>query len=231
MAARGGQQKIPRPESFRIGGPPAWGNLPPEERRPSLAEVRARLLRSPPGAAPTSLVSDSVAAAVLVPLLEVKGETHVLFIKRPETMSTHQGEIAFPGGKLDPAVDVDVRAAALREAREEIGLDPAAVEIVARLEGVATAASRFRISPFVGFLDRPPEIAINPAEVVKVLQVPLSELMEASLYREERWDSFRPDMSVFFFELADETVWGATARILTDLLTRLVNPSPSIPEP
>jgi 8-oxo-dGTP pyrophosphatase MutT (NUDIX family) len=231
MGGRGGQQKIPRPESFRLGGPPPWARLAREERRLSLAEVRARLLRSPPGAAPTSLVSDSVAAAVLVPLLEVNGETHVLFIKRPETMSTHRGEIAFPGGKLDPAVDIDVRAAALREAREEIGLDPASVEIVARLEGVATAASRFTISPFVGFLDRPPEIVINPAEVVKVLQVALSELMDTSLYREERWDSFRPDMSVFFFELADETVWGATARILTDLLTRLVNPSPLTPEP
>ena len=231
MTARGGSQRIPRPESFRIGGPPAWQHLDPGERRLSLDDVRRRLLRSPPGAAPTSLVADSVAAAVLVPLLEVDGETHVLFIKRPETMSTHQGEIAFPGGKIDPAVDADVRAAALREAREEIGLDPAAVEIVARLTGVATAASRFTISPFVGFLDRPPELVPNPAEVVRVLQVPLSELMDASLYREERWDSFRPDMSVFFFELADETVWGATARILTDLLTRLVNPSSLVPGP
>jgi 8-oxo-dGTP pyrophosphatase MutT (NUDIX family) len=227
---RGGQQRIPRPESFRVGGPPAWEHLRPDERKLSLGEVRARLRRSPPGAAPTSLVAGSVAAAVLVPLLEVEGETHVLFIKRPETMTTHQGEIAFPGGKLDPAVDADVRSAALREAHEEIGLDPVAVEIVARLGGVATAASRFTISPFVGFLDRRPEIVPNPAEVVRVLRVPLSELMDATLYREERWDAFRPDMSVFFFELADETVWGATARILTDLLTRLVNPSASTPE-
>ena len=230
MSSRGGQQRIPRPESFRVGGPPAWEHLLPEERKLSLDEVRSRLLRSPPGAEPTSLVADSVAAAVLVPLLEVDGETHILFIKRPETMTTHQGEIAFPGGKLDPAVDADVRAAALREAHEEIGLDPGIVEIVARLGGVATAASRFMISPFVGFLDRQPEIVPNPAEVVRVLQVPLSELMDAALYREERWDAFRPDMSVFFFELADETVWGATARILTDLLTRLVNPSASISE-
>jgi 8-oxo-dGTP pyrophosphatase MutT (NUDIX family) len=222
----GGQQRIPRPESFRIAGPPPWARLEIEERRLSLDEVRRRLLRSPPGAAPTSLVPDSVAAAVLAPLVEVGGEAHVLFIKRPETMSTHQGEIAFPGGKIDPAVDADVRATALREAHEEIGLAPALVEIVARLDGVATAASRFTITPFVGFLARRPELVLNPAEVVRVLQVPLSELLEASRYREERWDAFQHDMSVFFFELADETVWGATARILTDLLTRLVNPEP-----
>jgi 8-oxo-dGTP pyrophosphatase MutT (NUDIX family) len=225
MSTRGGQQRIPRPDSFRIAGPPPWAQLHVDERRLSLDDVRRRLLRSPPGAEPTSLVPDSVAAAVLVPLLEVGGEAHVLFIKRPETMSTHQGEIAFPGGKIDPAVDIDVRSAALREAHEEIGLEPAAVEIVARLGGVATAASRFTITPFVGFLDRRPELVLNPAEVVRVLQVPLSELLDASLFREERWDAFRQDMSVFFFELADETVWGATARILTDLLTRLVNPS------
>src|SRR3954470_20679087 len=110
MSGRGGQQRIPRPESFRIGGPPAWERLRPDQRQLSLDDVRGRLLRSPAGAAPTSLVADSVAAAVLLPLLEVDGETHILFIKRPETMSTHRGEIAFPGGKIDPAVDADVRA-------------------------------------------------------------------------------------------------------------------------
>ena len=87
------------------------------------------------------------------------------------------------------------------------------------------------ITPFVGFLDRPPDLVVNPDEVVRVLDVPLSELMDPSLYREERWDGFRRDMSVFFFELADETVWGATARILTDLLTRIVTPSADPPSP
>ncbi len=92
------------------------------------------------------------------------------------------------------------------------------------MTGVATAASRFTITPFVGFLERRPQLIPNPGEVTRVLEVPLSELLDSSLYREERWDAFRPDMSVFFFELADETIWGATARILTDLLTRLVSP-------
>jgi 8-oxo-dGTP pyrophosphatase MutT (NUDIX family) len=222
METRGGQQRIPRPAAFRLGGPPPWAALGASERRLTLDDVRRRLLRSPPGAAPVSLVPGSVSAAVLVPLVEIDGETHVVFIKRPETMSTHKGEIAFPGGKLDPAFDTDLRSAALREAREEIGLDPGVVEVVARLTGVATAASRFTITPFVGFLATRPSLTPSPAEVVRVLEVPLSVLFDDSVYHEERWDSFQPDMAVYFFDLPDETVWGATARILTDLLTRLV---------
>src|SRR5689334_4364850 len=85
---RGGQQRIPRPESFRVAGPPPWADLDPADGRLSLDDVRARLAGSPPGAAPTSLVPDSVAAAVLVPVVELRGEAHILFIKRPETMST-----------------------------------------------------------------------------------------------------------------------------------------------
>jgi len=222
METRGGQQQIPRPVAFRLGGPPPWASLGASERRLALDDVRRRLLRSPPGAAPLSLVSDSVAAAVLVPLVEIDGETHVVFIKRPETMSSHKGEIAFPGGKFDPGVDTDLRAAALREAHEEIGLDPGIVDVVARLTGVATAASRFTITPYVGFLVSRPSLTPSPAEVVRVLEVPLSGLLDAAAYHEERWDGFQRDMSVYFFDLPDETVWGATARILTDLLTRLV---------
>ena len=163
----------------------------------------------------------SVAAAVLVPLFAADGDVYVILTKRPETMPSHQGEIAFPGGKHDPALDADLRATALREAREEVGLDPDAVEIVARLDGIATVASRFAITPFVGFLRARPLLTPDPREVVRVFDVSLSELMADGVYREEHWDISSEDLDVHFYELTDETV-GATARILTTFLTALV---------
>ena len=115
------------------------GSVPPSVGSPSTTSAagwrRHRRARSRSRSCPAACPS-----AVLVPLVEIGGETHVLFIKRPETMSTHKGEIAFPGGKSDPAVDPDLLATALREAREEIGLDPAG----GRDRRPARAASRPR---------------------------------------------------------------------------------------
>jgi 8-oxo-dGTP pyrophosphatase MutT (NUDIX family) len=159
---------------------------------------------------------------VLVPLYEEGGEAHVILTKRPETMPSHQGEIAFPGGKFDPDLDADLRATALREAYEEIGLDPDTVDVVARLEGIATVASRFVITPFVGFLSGRPALSPNAREVVSVLDLPLSDLMADGVYREERWDTWKADLDVHFYELTGETVWGATARILTGFLAHIV---------
>jgi 8-oxo-dGTP pyrophosphatase MutT (NUDIX family) len=167
-------------------------------------------------------VSGSVAAAVLVPLFETDGDVSVVLTKRTEAMPSHRGEIAFPGGKHDPVLDPDLRATALREAYEEIGLDPEEVDVVARLEGISTVASRFVITPFVGFLPGRPLLAPNPREVDRVLDVSLSELMADGVYREERWDAGKQALDVQFYELTDETVWGATARILTGFLAHLV---------
>ena len=222
MARRGGKQFIPRPTSFRLGGTPPWADLAPGERRLPLGEVRARLRAFPPPVDAVAQVPGSRAAAVLAPLYEADGDTNVVFTKRPDTMPSHRGEISFPGGKFEDGVDPDLRATALREAHEEIGLQPDAVEVVARLDGIGTVASQFVITPFVGFLEDAPRLVPNPSEVVRVLEVPMSTLLDPARYREERWDTWTQDLSVHFYELDDETIWGATARILTSFLTELV---------
>jgi 8-oxo-dGTP pyrophosphatase MutT (NUDIX family) len=158
-------------------------------------------------------------AAVLVPLFESSGEAHVVLTKRPDTMPTHQGEVSFPGGGLRSGVDESLQDAALREAEEEIGLPPAAVEIVAELDTIATVGSRFTITPFVGIVDSLPRLVPHPGEVVKILHVPLSELLDDAAYHEEYWE--HPDRAISFFELPGETVWGATARVLVAFLAHL----------
>jgi 8-oxo-dGTP pyrophosphatase MutT (NUDIX family) len=168
------------------------------------------------------VVPGSQAAAVLVPLFEEDGAARVILTKRPEHMPSHRGEIAFPGGKVQPDVDGTVLDAALREAEEEIGLPRAAVEIAGELDGLSTVASRFTITPFVGLLDRRPVLTPDPREVVSILDVAIADLLDDGVYREERWDMGLPDRAVYFFELPNETVWGATARILASFLEHLV---------
>jgi 8-oxo-dGTP pyrophosphatase MutT (NUDIX family) len=230
MPARGGQQRIPRPPSYRPGRPAPWAHLDPARRRLTLEDVRARLAVLPPGAAAAPRVPGSVAAAVLLPLFEAGGEAHVVLTKRPETMPSHQGEIAFPGGKLEPSTDVDLRAAALREAQEEIGLDPATVEIVGELDHLVTVSARFALAPFVGLLPVRPPLAPHPREVDLVFDVAISELLDDGVFREERWEvppemlvGVGSDRAIHFFELTGETVWGATARILTGFLAHIAN--------
>lgn len=221
MSARGGRQHIPRPAGARPGDPPPWAYLAPERRRLTLAEVRERCADLPAPEPPPLVVPGSRAAAVLVPLFEEHGEARVILTKRPDEMPSHRGEIAFPGGKVHPEIDLSLRDAALRETEEEIGLMRTDVEVIAELDTIATIASRFTITPFVGVLDGRPALVRAPDEVVKILDVGLSDLLDPAAYREERWDTGPPDRRIVFFELPGETVWGATARILARFLSHL----------
>ena len=228
MTDRGGSQRIPRPGSARAGRPPAWAHVEPADRRFSLDDVRTAALGF---GSPRHIEVPSTArpAAVLVAFFEERDEARVILTKRPETMPSHQGEIAFPGGKFEPGVDRTLEDTALREAHEEIGLDPAHVEVVAELTSMTTVAGRFALTPFVGLLDGRPVLAPDFTEVVSVFDVSVSELLDDAAYREERWDlpvELGPeaglDRPIHFFELPGETVWGATARILADFLEHLV---------
>jgi len=228
MTERGGRQRIPRPASARPGNPPPWARLSREERRFTLAEVeRACATLRPPR--PAVAPSTARPAAVLMAVFEEDDEARVILTKRPDTMPSHQGEIAFPGGKLEESVDEDLRAAALREAWEEIELVPALVTVAAELDSLTTVMGRFVLTPFVGLLHRGrPQLVPDPIEVVSVFDVAISELLAPDVFHEERWDvppsmgvEAGEDRPIDFFELGGETVWGATAHILFGFLEHL----------
>lgn len=165
-------------------------------------------------------------AAVLVPLFEEDGETRVVLTRRAAHLRTHTGEVSFPGGRLDGGETPEEAAA--REACEEVGLDPLTVRVVGRLSPLSTFSSSSAITPVVATLPARPVLVPNPAEVEHVFDVALAELADPAIFREERWQVPGRSVSalsddqgwfpVWFFELPHDTVWGATARILVELL-------------
>jgi 8-oxo-dGTP pyrophosphatase MutT (NUDIX family) len=214
------RQQIPRPATARPGGPPPWATVAAGQRGIDLGRVRRALAGRGPAGPPEVAVDDPTAAAVLVPLFEEGGRARVVLTRRAATLRNHQGQIAFPGGSQDPGEDL--RAAALRETEEEVGISPAQVEIVGELDLLTTVASRFLVAPFVGVLAARPTFRPNRAEIDRVFDVALEDLLGDDVYREEVWQLPWGERAVPFFELADDTVWGATARILQQLLTEVL---------
>ena len=157
-------------------------------------------------------------AAVLVPLFVRDGDVHAVFTKRRDDLRRHPGEISFPGGRADPE-DADLTATALREACEEIGLDPAGVELVGALQPTPTIATSYAVYPFVGLIEPGLEWTLSPREVDHVLELSLADL-RAGYGRQRlvrRGMPFRTDVYV----VDEHLIWGATARILGDLLERV----------
>ncbi len=156
------------------------------------------------------------ASAVLAPLYEDGGEVHVVLTRRAQHLRSHRGEVSFPGGGQDPGEEL--LETALREAREEIDLDPATVEIIGELDHLETVTSRSFIIPFVGALPGRPDVTASPDEVELILHVPLAQLLSDGVYREERWGLMPLDRPLSFFEIPGDTIWGATAFMLRNLL-------------
>lgn len=221
MSRRGGRQRIPRPPLTRSGRPAPWARLDAGDRQFTVDDVRAACAALPPARQHLIRVPGIRAAAILMPFFDRAGEAWLVLTKRPQHMPTHKGEIAFPGGKREED-DASLEQTALRELEEEIGLSAATVEIVGELPAYGTLSSRFGIVPFVGIVEEPREYRPDPREVEGVLEVPLAELLADGVHREERWSIGLADRPVHFFELEDETVWGATAGILFTFLSHLV---------
>jgi 8-oxo-dGTP pyrophosphatase MutT (NUDIX family) len=171
-----------------------------------------------PAAAVELEVSGATNAAVLVPLYERAGEIHAVFTRRRDDLRRHPGEISFPGGRPEVG-DADLVGTALRETEEEIGLAPAAVKIVGALRPTPTIATGYAIYPFVGVIEPGAQWTLSPDEVASVLELTLTDLRAGYGRRRllRRGLPIRTDT----FVVADELIWGATARILQDLLERL----------
>jgi 8-oxo-dGTP pyrophosphatase MutT (NUDIX family) len=157
-------------------------------------------------------------AAVLVPLYLDAGDLHAVFTKRREDLRRHPGEISFPGGRQDDG-DADLEATALREAEEEIGLPPDAVEIVGALQPTPTIATGYAVYPFVGLIEPGREWALSAREVARVIELSLPELRDG--YRRQRLIRRGLPIRTDTYVVGDDLIWGATARILSDLFDRI----------
>ena len=207
----GGAQQIPRPEVWTQHDEAPW----PEGASWGLDELVDSVSSSSAPLQPA--FPEARVSAVLVALFDGESGVEVLLTRRSMEMRTHRGEISFPGGRLDSG-ETPIETA-LREASEEVGLDPMTPTVVGELGHLHTIVSQSYIVPIVAVLDERPELAAQTAEVDRVLWTPLSEFSIPGTYRLERWGQAPKTHALHFFELDDETVWGATAHMLVDLLT------------
>jgi 8-oxo-dGTP pyrophosphatase MutT (NUDIX family) len=237
----GGAQWVPRPDDVRPGRPAPWASLPAAARRGIGLEVLLAALRDagrsldvePPAPKEELTGLDATASralrnsAVLVAAFEEDGEARVVLTRRSDTLRRHRGEVALPGGRLDEG-ETPLEAAP-READEEVGLDPRLVSPAGWLSPIVTFASSSIIRPYVGVLEARPALRAQPDEVDRCFDVAIATLLGDGVFHEERWrrPSPRPldadgTFPIYFFEAAGETMWGATARILTELCCLVV---------
>lgn len=208
---------IPRPRDARPGAPAPWSHLATDERRVTLADLRARLADAPAPRLSPLEGSGARGSAVLAPIYEDDdGELHIVLTRRASHLRSHSGEVSFPGGGQDEGETF--LETALREAFEEVALtDP--VEPLGELDHLQTITSRGFIVPFVGLLPGRPILTASPDEVAHILHVSFAELLLDEVYREEWWLLPPGERPLYFFELVGDTVWGATGNMLHNLLS------------
>ncbi len=220
----GGAQKIPTPTVRRSGGAAMWSDQTADftleaivDKIQQLSIIQQISIDERSRAAPRENEKISAVLALLAP-----GEhgAEILLTRRSTKLSNHQGEISFPGGRVDS--DESIVEAALRETHEEVGVTAQLVTVHAELSPLSTFVSRSYIVPVLATVHEKPELLISSDEVDRALWVPLAELVRADTFSWEWWNfdrvEFSEDRPMFFFHLDDETIWGATARILHELL-------------
>jgi 8-oxo-dGTP pyrophosphatase MutT (NUDIX family) len=156
-------------------------------------------------------------SAILAPFVVRGAEPRLLFTLRPAHFRRHAGQVSFPGGVRDPE-DASTLHTALRELHEELGIPEQAVEVLGMLDEIPTT-SEFRVVPYVGLLDPAVELRPDAGEIAEVLEVPVSDLLVPGLRRTEKRFYRGAERDVYFYDVGRHTIWGATARILSNLLS------------
>ena len=212
----GGDQVIPRPTTVWVRPNNPFVNLDHSVLRSTdmlverIKKFTATVQHVPPA-------PEARASAVLIPMFNGESGPELVFTRRSQDLTNHKGEISFPGGRLDggeSALD-----AALREAHEEIDLDPNHVEVIGQLTPLNTYVSRSHIVPIVGFLRNKPSLDARNLEVDRVFTVPVADLVRSDTYAEEHWGEPPNQFRFHFFHLDDETIWGATGRMLYQIIS------------
>jgi len=190
-----------------------------------VAALRERLKRTPPA---FSVYGDDAAeresptvtpAAVLVPIVDHPSGLTVIFTQRTSHLKAHSGQVSFPGGRAEPA-DPTPEFTALREAQEEIGLALERVEVLARLPEYNTRTG-FRVTPIVGLLTPPVQLAPDPREVEEVFEVPLAFLLDPRNHQRETRELQGRTVAYYVMRHGGHTIWGATAGMLVNLYRHL----------
>ena len=156
-------------------------------------------------------------SAVLAPFVLRGDEPRLLFTLRPAHLRRHAGQVSFPGGARDPEDPTPLHTA-LRELREELGVPPEAIEVLGMLDEIPTT-SEFRVVPYVGLLDPAVELRPDAGEIAELLEIPVSDLLVPGLRRTEKRFYRGAERDVYFYDVGRHTIWGATARILSNLLS------------
>jgi len=181
--------------------------------------LRAQLGMSPRPRASITINAPARAGGVLLLLYPRDGRLHLVLTRRAEHLPSHKGQISLPGGARDPGESFEETA--LREAHEELDVEPASIQVLGRLTPLYISPSNYCIRPVVGYAPSRPDFRPDRAEVAEVLEVPLADLLDPSTVQEEDWNLRGFQVRVPFFAVKEHKVWGATAMVLAEFVELL----------
>jgi 8-oxo-dGTP pyrophosphatase MutT (NUDIX family) len=181
--------------------------------------AKHKMVPRPRGVRPPVMAGRPRQGGVLVILYLLNGRTHLVLTRRRDNLNSHAGQISFPGGRREEGESL--KTTAVREAQEELSVNPSALNHLGRLACLYIPPSDYEVHPFVAWHDGRPEFRPQVDEVAEILEVPLAHLVDPATYREEMWEIRGFQVEVPYFLVDGHKVWGATAMMLSEFLERL----------